>query len=562
MRGHWKQTYVEWGLVALLAGLCTILSVLQYRWTGEVSRVETEHLRAGVSDQAQQFSRAFDIALAESCDPLVPKNEVINNGNREAVHLQHFQQWKPIRPRPFFSRIAVAVPISEGVRLFFQSQMDGKLRQTAWPDEWKDLLQSLNDKKHAGQPPPGSSAVTLFEFPVFAGPHCTNPPAETAESADVFGPEGECEWMIFQLDANYFGTVWLPELADLYLNPADQPIYDVVVKTVTLPSRVIFASRPGALKNSAPAVIEPLKLAARIPENNGLPGRDLSWQLEVRPRPGALEAVVGAAHRRNLAVAVFLNGLIFAAGYALVRHTRHSRQLAEAQLNFVANVSHELRTPLTVIRGAAHNLKRGVVHERAQVEQYAGLIMQHAEQLGEMVEQVLTLAGARKKDGAFSSQPVVVADLLNAAIDATAHDTQSAQCTVHLEVPPDLPVVPGDAPALRRVFQNLITNAAKHAGDGRWISITAVTDTVSRPPVVEVQVADRGPGIPAAEQAEIFKPFARGTRAQLAQIRGSGLGLSLVKEIVEAHGGTVSVCSTNGHGATFSVRLPVEYQKN
>lgn len=230
-------------------------------------------------------------------------------------------------------------------------------------------------------------------------------------------------------------------------------------------------------------------------------------------------------------------------------------------MNFVANVSHELRTPLTVIRGAAHNMQRGVVSERSQIEKYSSLIIEHCEQLSEMVEQVLALAGVQKKTSPALREPVALAEVLHDAVAATAHDTQAAQCEVQLELPPSLPMVLGDASALRRVFQNLITNAAKHGGSGKWIGVTAVGDEDSRPPVAEIQVADRGAGIPPDEQADIFKPFFRGALTRALQIRGSGLGLSLVKEIVEAHGGKISVRSLNGQGATFIVRLPVAETK-
>jgi signal transduction histidine kinase len=247
---------------------------------------------------------------------------------------------------------------------------------------------------------------------------------------------------------------------------------------------------------------------------------------------------------------------------ALVLHTRRSRQLAEAQMNFVATVSHELRTPLTVIRGAGHNLLRGVVKEPGQIEDYSKLILQHAGQLNELVEQTLAMAGADKGRAASPRERVELASILNEAIAAVAEDTRVAQCEVRLELPPSLPSVSGDAAALRRVFQNLITNAARHGGDGRWIGVSAAPANGSPPPMVEVRVTDRGPGVPAAEQAEIFKPFFRGAAAQAKQIRGSGLGLSVVRHTVEAHGGSVSVESEAGRGATFVVRLPMGSDEN
>ncbi len=232
---------------------------------------------------------------------------------------------------------------------------------------------------------------------------------------------------------------------------------------------------------------------------------------------------------------------MLATGIVLVRNTRRSRQLAEAQMDFVANVSHELRTPLTVIRGAAHNLKRGVVQERSQVEQYSGLILQHTEQLTQMVEQLLELAGAWKNRAGLANEPVALAGVLKDAIAAVEHDTKAAGCVVQLEAPASLPSVAGDASALRRVFQNLITNAAKHGGDGKWIGVSAASVNGGSSPTVEVLVADHGAGILESEQTEIFKPFVRGAAAKANQVRGSGLGLTMVREIVELHHGVVSV---------------------
>ncbi len=282
-----------------------------------------------------------------------------------------------------------------------------------------------------------------------------------------------------------------------------------------------------------------------------------AWLLELRPRQGALEALITSSRRRNLGVAIFVNLLILAAGLALVFHTRRSRQLSEAQMNFVATISHELRTPLTVIRGAGHNLSRGVVKDRSQIESYSKLIIQHADQLKEMVEQVLTLSGAAASRAASAREPISLTDLLREAVTNVEEDTQAAGCEVQVKVPADLPPAIGDVGALRRVFQNLITNAAKHGGEGRWIGITALQGHSHGNPVLLVHVADRGPGIPKTEQVEIFKPFFRGTRARSNQVRGSGLGLSVVREIVAAHGGQISVRSEERQETVFTVSLPI-----
>ena len=555
MRLRLKQSHIEWGFVGLLAGFCAVLSVLQYHWTGQISRAEAEHLRAGINEQAQLFGLAFDSELARSCAALVPRDETLNDSNRAAIHLQLFQQWQASHPRPIFSRVAVLVTTPDGLRSFEQDLTTGRLVPSASSVESNPFRQDFSRRPGNGPPPSENFNGTVF--PVLVGPFENNHPPFGGGPSRNNGRPFDNGLMIFELDTNYLRNTWLPALSHSYLNPPGQTFNDLQVKTVSPPGTVIFSAPPMVENNSGPPIIVPFNRQGRDQDNHHGPGGDFVWQLEVHPHSGALEAIVAASHRRNIAVALLLNALIFIAGLALVQHTRRSRQLAEAQLNFVATVSHELRTPLTVIRGAGHNLLRGVAHEPGQIEQYSKLIIQHTEQLTEMVEQILGLAGIKQNSAATAREPVAIAETVREAVAATAPDTKSAHCEVHLELPPELPAVNGDAAALRRVFQNLITNAAKHGGPGGWIGITAANVKMEKSPMIEIKVADRGPGIPKAELPEIFKPFFRGAAARAKQIRGSGLGLSLVREIVEAHGGTVSALSQPGHGAVFVVRLPV-----
>ncbi len=453
----------------------------------------------------------------------------------------------------------------------------GTLTSAAWPDEWLDLLQEIGHGP-VGRRGPGaalSDDPMLLQVPIFSdlaggGRRGPAPTRFDRDIMDILGPQPELgfgpppggpggrggglqevEWMIFELDPGYLERTWLPELVVKYLNPGGQAIYEVQVRAKDSGER-LFASGHG----QGPLDLSlPFNTQGRIPEDKRGPGLPI-WLLQVWHHHGALEALVGTARRRNLIVAVILNVLILSASGFLLQSTRRSRKLAEDQMNFAANVSHELRTPLTVIRGAAHNVKRGVVKDPGRVDEYMGMIIQHADQLTAMVEQVMEYAGLSQKSGLAARAPVPLEEVLHEAMAATAAETDAAGCTVHLDIGFSPPNLTGDPAALRRVFQNLIGNAAKHGGKGGWIGVLtrAVTGAA---PAVEIEVADRGPGIPEGEQADIFKPFTRGAGAQAAQTRGSGLGLSLVREIVEAHGGSIAVRSRAGQGASFIVRLPL-----
>jgi signal transduction histidine kinase len=145
-----------------------------------------------------------------------------------------------------------------------------------------------------------------------------------------------------------------------------------------------------------------------------------------------------------------------------------------------------------------------------------------------------------------------LAPLLNDVLSTSASLIEAADLRVDVELPDALPPVLGDEPALRRVFQNLVGNASKYGQGGESIALRARTKGSQ----VIVSVIDHGIGIAPAEQVRIFEPFYRAADVVAAQIQGAGLGLSLVKRIVEAHGGTISVRSAPGSGSEFIVTLP------
>ena len=276
------------------------------------------------------------------------------------------------------------------------------------------------------------------------------------------------------------------------------------------------------------------------------------WKLLVKHPAGSLEAAVQAARRRNVLVSTGILALLGASMGLLVLSTRRSQQLARQQMEFVAAVSHELRTPLAVIRSAGENLADGVVRDDEQIRKYGDLVRNEGRRLTEMVEQILEFAGIHSGQRGFALRPVAVRPLLDDVVDASRALVEHGGMTVEIDVPEALSPVLGDDAALRRVFQNLVGNAIKYGASGGWIGLRAQASGRE----VRISVSDRGIGIPAAEHARIFEPFYRAPDVTSAQIHGAGLGLSLVKRIVEAHGGRIAVRSEPGQGSEFVVHLP------
>jgi signal transduction histidine kinase len=154
-------------------------------------------------------------------------------------------------------------------------------------------------------------------------------------------------------------------------------------------------------------------------------------------------------------------------------------------------------------------------------------------------------------------EPLSVESVIEEAVAASKPLVEGAQGVIEKHIAPGLPRVLGDRAALRQVIENLVANAAKYGLEGsNWIGVFAATSKDHARDAVEIRVADRGPGIPREEQEQIFDPFFRGARALEDQIHGTGLGLSLVKKIVEAHGGKIRVESEPVKGTVFILQLP------
>jgi two-component system, OmpR family, sensor histidine kinase SenX3 len=275
------------------------------------------------------------------------------------------------------------------------------------------------------------------------------------------------------------------------------------------------------------------------------------WHLLVKHRSGSLEAAVNAARRRNLIISSSVLGVLGLSVGFLVVSTRRAHALARQQLEFVATVSHELRTPLAVIRSAADNLADGVVNDERRIRQYGQLVRREGLRLTDLVEQILEFAGLESGQRTMTARPVEIGRLLREVVATT--ETVPSGVHVEMAVAESLPAVAGDEAALRRVFQNLIGNAIKYGATAGWIGVSA-TQTSS---TLDINVSDRGIGIAAADQSRIFDPFYRAPDVVAAQIQGAGLGLSLVKRIVEAHGGRITLKSAPGQGSTFTVSLPI-----
>ena len=233
-----------------------------------------------------------------------------------------------------------------------------------------------------------------------------------------------------------------------------------------------------------------------------------------------------------------------------------SRELALAKLksDFVSNVSHELRTPLALIRLYAETLELGRISNPGKRQEYYEIIRKESERLTSLINNILDFSRIESGKKEYSFRETDVADLVRGTLESYRFEIEQNGFQFEQKIDSDLPPVWVDREAIARSLLNLVNNAVKYSATEKYLGVSLYRHNGG----VNLEVVDHGIGIPANEQPKIFEKFYRVCDPLVHNTKGSGLGLSLVRHIVQAHGGEVVVESEPGHGSKFIITLPVQ----
>ncbi|HEY0582627.1 MAG TPA: HAMP domain-containing sensor histidine kinase, partial [Chloroflexota bacterium] len=218
---------------------------------------------------------------------------------------------------------------------------------------------------------------------------------------------------------------------------------------------------------------------------------------------------------------------------------------------FLGQVSHELRTPLTIIHGYSELMVDGLLTEEAIVRQSANEIHSSSALMLRLVDDLLDTSRLDAGRIELQCEEVDLTSWLSRVAGGFGQATPTHRVVAHL--PTRMPAVKADLDRLGQVMNNLLSNAARYSAAGSEIRLKAYGDGDH----VEIRVVDEGTGIAAEDCARIFEKFYRGRHGATLAVRGTGLGLAVAHQLVEAHGGQIGVRSTLGQGSTFWVRLSV-----
>jgi len=257
---------------------------------------------------------------------------------------------------------------------------------------------------------------------------------------------------------------------------------------------------------------------------------------------------------RHEAEREYLLAATVAASEELERQNVDLRELDRLKDDFVASVSHELRTPLTSIRGYLDLVLEGEVGElNEEQSQFLTVVDRNADRLLRVVGDLLFVAQVGERQLDLSLEGVALEDVVSEAVDAARPHAESKEILLTVE-PGAVPMLSADRARLGQVLDNLLSNAIKFTPAGGRVSVR----TFARDEVAVIEVADTGTGVSPEDQAKLFERFYRTRSAMENAVQGTGLGLTIVQAIVEAHGGTIAVESVEGEGTTFRVELPLE----
>ena len=292
----------------------------------------------------------------------------------------------------------------------------------------------------------------------------------------------------------------------------------------------------------------PGRKAIRTPTDTRLP-----WTVHARvAAEGATRSGLTRGRLTVIGLGMMLTFLV-AGFYFIGRAVKQEMDLARLQSDFVSAVSHEFRTPLAAMRQLSELLAEGRVPHQERRQQYYESLAGESRRLQRLVENLLNFGRLQAGARPYRLEPLDPRALVEQVVAEFRSGLSRPDCQIDVSGDDEPVRLLADADAVALALHNLLDNAVKYAGASPSVSVSWARQGDR----VALRVRDQGPGIAADERTRIFERFVRGTAAAAANVRGTGIGLAMVQQVVTSHGGEVTVESAPGAGSVFTMWLPM-----
>jgi signal transduction histidine kinase len=561
-----KKSLLELAAVFVIVAVVAVLAVLQYRWGGEIGRVEQNRLKSELGNSVGEFDQEFSYDFERLTESFQNDTEA-TAATLESRVAQQYAGWTRTAAHPGLIAGVHIWKTAYARESYFESfdPVSRRFEKVSWPPRLDHLHELLNPQVAYVAPMRDDREAALYPWTFYEDQAAFIRPVlqvspEAKDPDFAVQPVGV---LIIELDKSYLQRDYFPELVDRAFGSPVNRAFEVVVRSAEVPRSSIYSSDVSLpiSANSPDAALNLFDSVQEVAKRRGYPpvqpsSESRQWQLAVQHPAGSLESLVAAWRQRNLAVSFGLLAILAGCMAFIFVLARREEQLARMQIEFVAGVSHELCTPLAIINSAAENLADGVVDSPQQLAEYGGLIAGQGRRLERLVDQILLFAAGRFDRSKLLCEPIQLAPIVARCVAESEPMLRDAGFTLEVELGERIPDALADPAAVSKCVENLISNAMKYSGTARWLAVRLVT--VSTPsPEVQILVADKGFGIPQADLRHIFEPFYRVQATRDRQARGVGLGLYLVKRMMEGMGGSVSVSNQPEGGALFALHFPV-----
>lgn len=280
-----------------------------------------------------------------------------------------------------------------------------------------------------------------------------------------------------------------------------------------------------------------------------------SWKVALFDTRGkSLEQLAGREKNFYLGLFIGILAVMLMGIVILARAVVHESEISRMKSEFVSNVTHELKTPLALIRMFGETLESGIVKEEGKRQEFYSIIHKESERLTHLINNVLDFSRIDAGNREYSFEKTDLVPIIRNSLEAYKFHIRDRGFIIENKLPEHAMPVSMDKDAISQAFLNLLSNAVKYSEDQKYIQVEIRREKQS----VLISVTDHGIGIPKNEVKKIFDKFYRIPRSGAKQIRGSGLGLTLTRHIIEAHKGSIEVESEPGKGSRFTLRLPVQ----